>query len=112
MANAPQAAAATQAASRLQDQEARRLVELQGLLTHDNDALQQGSLCLPVWCCGREHCSQRHPATAHAFCIQDMHLHCLLHLLSLLLTHLQCCCTDSRAVCGCALVMEAGDPRP
>ena len=47
MANAPQAAAATQAASRLQDQEARRLVELQGLLTHDN-ALQQGSLCLHV----------------------------------------------------------------
>ena len=37
MANTPQAAAATQAASRLHDQEAKRLVELQGLLQHDND---------------------------------------------------------------------------
>lgn len=39
MANAPQAAAATQAASRLHDQEARRLTELQGLLRCDNGAL-------------------------------------------------------------------------
>lgn len=39
MANAPQAAAATQAASRLHDQEARRLIELQGSLPYDNDAV-------------------------------------------------------------------------
>ena len=39
MANAPQAAAATQAASRLHDQEARRLPELQGLPPLHNGAL-------------------------------------------------------------------------
>lgn len=39
MANAPQAAAATQAASRLHEQEARRLTELQGLLPYDNDVV-------------------------------------------------------------------------
>ena len=37
MANTPQAAAATQAASRLHDQEAKRLIELQGFLQHEND---------------------------------------------------------------------------
>lgn len=39
MASTPQAAPATQAASRLHDQEAKRLTELQGVLPHDNDTV-------------------------------------------------------------------------
>ena len=39
MASTPQAAAATQAASSLHDQEAKRLTELQGVLPQANDAV-------------------------------------------------------------------------
>lgn len=80
MANAPQEAAATQAASRSQGQEAKRMTELQGLLPPDSSAV---GCCLhkAVLACSVVLCSVPSISLHVHSAIQAMQQHLHMHVL-------------------------------